>query len=64
MGNYNLDIQTLKVLNSSVTFNCRITKEITSKSRRMPEVRIMRSLSIAAFEIDDYWRIVKILHRR
>lgn len=29
-----------------------------------PDIRTMGVISRAAFEVDDYWRIVEILHKR
>lgn len=43
---------------------CRMTEEATSGNPWAPDSRTLRSISRAAFELDDYWRIVEILHRR
>lgn len=42
----------------------RLTEEATSGNLWPPDTRTMGVISRAAFEVDDYWRIVGILHRR
>lgn len=41
-----------------------MTEEATSENLRVPDARTLGSISRAAFEVDDYWRIVEILHNR
>jgi len=41
-----------------------MTEEAASGSPWAPDSRTLRSISRAAFELDDYWRIVEILHKR
>jgi len=41
-----------------------MTEEATSGNPWAPDSRTLRSISRAAFELDDYWRIVEILHKR
>ncbi|CDP00089.1 unnamed protein product [Coffea canephora] len=40
------------------------TEEATNGDSSAPDARTMRLISRAAFEVDDYWRIVDVLHRR
>lgn len=39
----------------------RLTEEAINGN---PDARTLSSISRAAFEVDDYWRIVAILHKR
>ncbi|KAJ8750472.1 hypothetical protein K2173_015615 [Erythroxylum novogranatense] len=41
-----------------------LTEEATNGNPWAPDTRILGSISRAAFELDDYWRIVEILHKR
>ncbi|KAL5991956.1 hypothetical protein ACLOJK_012868 [Asimina triloba] len=41
-----------------------LTEEATNGNPWGPDTRTMGMISRAAFEIDDYWRIVEILHKR
>jgi hypothetical protein len=41
-----------------------MTEEATNSDPWGPETRTMAAISHAAFEVDDYWRIVNILHKR
>ncbi|KAK9284047.1 hypothetical protein L1049_012307 [Liquidambar formosana] len=41
-----------------------LTEEATSGTPWAPDTRTMGLISRAAFEVDDYWRIVDILHKR
>jgi len=41
-----------------------MTKEATKGNTGPPDIRTMGVISRAAFEVDDYWRIVEILHKR
>ncbi|XP_030462291.1 uncharacterized protein LOC115682259 [Syzygium oleosum] len=41
-----------------------LTEEATNGNPWPPDVRSMAIISHAAFEVDDYWRIVEILHKR
>jgi hypothetical protein len=47
----------------SFTF-CRMTEEATSGNQWAPDSPTLKSISRAAFELEDYWRIVEILHKR
>ena len=42
----------------------RLTEEATNGNMLSPNARSMSAISRAAFEVDDYWRIVDILHKR
>lgn len=42
----------------------RLTREATNGSRHGPDARTMDLVSRAAFEIDDFGRIVELLHKR
>lgn len=41
-----------------------MTEEATEGDYSVPDTRCMRLISRAAFEVDDYWRVVDILHNR
>ncbi|KAJ1406888.1 hypothetical protein SESBI_24700 [Sesbania bispinosa] len=41
-----------------------MTEEATNGNPLAPDSPTLRSISKAAFELDDYWRIVEILHKR
>ncbi|QCE09230.1 epsin-3-like [Vigna unguiculata] len=41
-----------------------MTEEVTRGNPWAPDSPTLRSISRAAFELDDYWRIVEILHKR
>ncbi|RWR86075.1 ENTH domain-containing protein [Cinnamomum micranthum f. kanehirae] len=41
-----------------------LTRAATNRSPRIPDQKTMALISRAAFEIEDYWRIVAILHKR
>nr|GMD02017.1 ENTH domain-containing protein C794.11C-like [Ipomoea batatas] len=42
----------------------RLTEEATNGDLGAANVQAMRLIARAAFEVDDYWRIVNILHKR
>lgn len=42
----------------------RMTEEATNENSWPPDTRTIGVISRAAFEVDDYWRIVEIMHRR
>ncbi|XP_022744116.1 clathrin interactor EPSIN 1-like [Durio zibethinus] len=42
----------------------RLTEEATNGNMLPPNPSSMAAISRAAFEVDDYWRIVDILHKR
>ncbi|KAG0467527.1 hypothetical protein HPP92_019107 [Vanilla planifolia] len=41
-----------------------LAEEVTSENPWAPDARTMGFISKAAFEIDDFWRIMEILHKR
>jgi epsin len=41
-----------------------LTEEATNGNSWAPDSPTLGSISRAAFEVDDYWRIVEILHKR
>ncbi|XP_043700753.1 uncharacterized protein LOC122651436 isoform X4 [Telopea speciosissima] len=41
-----------------------LTEDATNENQWAPDTRTMGLISRAAFEVDDYWRIVDILHKR
>ncbi|THU61010.1 hypothetical protein C4D60_Mb07t18770 [Musa balbisiana] len=57
-------IQTARLALTDVTPAQLLTEEATNGSSSAPDAKTMRCISRAAFEIDDYWRIVEILHKR
>lgn len=42
----------------------RMTEEATNGHAWPQDTRAMGVISRAAFEVDDYWRIMEILHKR
>lgn len=42
----------------------RLAEEATNGDPRSPDARTMTRISEAAFGMDDYWRIVDVLHQR
>lgn len=42
----------------------RLAEDATNGNPGAPETRVLKIISRAAFEIDDYWRIAEILHKR
>ncbi|KAL5747832.1 hypothetical protein ACOSQ2_025129 [Xanthoceras sorbifolium] len=57
-------IKTARLALTDVTPAELLTEEATNGNPWSPDTRIMGSISRAAFEVDDYWRIVEILHKR
>ncbi|XP_008802779.1 clathrin interactor 1 [Phoenix dactylifera] len=57
-------IRTARLALTDVTPAELLTKEATNGNPWAPDARTMGFISRAAFEIDDYWRIVEILHKR
>lgn len=45
-------------------FYSRMTEDATNGNTWPPDTRATGVISRAAFEVDDYWRIVEILHSR
>ncbi|KAK6935873.1 ENTH domain [Dillenia turbinata] len=57
-------IKTARLALTDVTATELLTEEVTNGNPWAPDTRTMGLISRAAFEIDDYWRIVEILHKR
>ncbi|KAF5930873.1 hypothetical protein HYC85_031746 [Camellia sinensis] len=57
-------IKTARLALTDVTPAQLLTEEATNGNPWFPETRILKIISKAAFEVDDYWRIVEILHKR
>ncbi|KAK1320546.1 hypothetical protein QJS10_CPA03g01611 [Acorus calamus] len=57
-------IRTARLALTDVTPAQLLTEEATNGTPCGPETRTMGLIARAAFEIDDYWRIVEILHKR
>ncbi|KAI4346971.1 hypothetical protein L6164_007829 [Bauhinia variegata] len=57
-------IKTARLVLTDVTPVELMTEEATNENPWPPDTRTMRVISRAAFEVDDYWRIVEILHKR
>ncbi|XP_022756603.1 ENTH domain-containing protein C794.11c-like [Durio zibethinus] len=57
-------IKTARLALTDVTPAQLLTEEATNGNTRAPDTRTLGSISKAAFELDDYWRIVEILHKK
>uniref|UniRef100_M1DL88 ENTH domain-containing protein n=1 Tax=Solanum tuberosum TaxID=4113 RepID=M1DL88_SOLTU len=57
-------IKTARLVVTDVTHTQLLAEEATTGDLIAPNMQTMRLISRAAFEIDDYWRIVDILHNR
>ncbi|KAH9289439.1 hypothetical protein KI387_033556 [Taxus chinensis] len=57
-------LKTARLALTDVTQSELMTEEATNGDPWGPETRTMAAISQAAFEVDDYWRIVEILHKR
>ncbi|KAJ4971807.1 hypothetical protein NE237_004906 [Protea cynaroides] len=57
-------IKTARLALTDVTPAQLLTEEATNENQWSPDTRTMSLISRAAFEVDDYWRIVDILHKR
>lgn len=42
----------------------RLTEEVTNGNPWSPDAPTMSIISHAAFEVDDFWRIIDIIHKR
>ncbi|KAK4835592.1 hypothetical protein QYF36_011674 [Acer negundo] len=56
-------IKTARLVLTDVTPVELLTEEVTNGNPRPPDTQTMGVISRAAFEVDDYWRIVEILHQ-
>ncbi|XP_019253452.1 PREDICTED: clathrin interactor 1-like isoform X2 [Nicotiana attenuata] len=57
-------IRTARLALTDVTPPQLLAEEATNGDLSAPNMQTMRLISRAAFEVDDYWRIVDILHKR
>ncbi|KAK6144598.1 hypothetical protein DH2020_021418 [Rehmannia glutinosa] len=57
-------IKTARLALTDVTPAQLLAEEATNGNPGGPDARTLKMISKAAFEIDDYWRIVGILHKR
>ncbi|WOL09272.1 epsin-3-like [Canna indica] len=57
-------LRTARLALTDVTPAQLLAEEATSASTSAPDAKTMRCISRAAFEVDDYWRIVEILHQK
>ncbi|KAL6967510.1 hypothetical protein U1Q18_033320 [Sarracenia purpurea var. burkii] len=57
-------IKTARLALTDVTPAQLLTEEATNGNPWAPDTRTLKIISRAAFEVDDYWRIVEILHKR
>ncbi|XP_024927494.3 epsin-3 isoform X1 [Ziziphus jujuba] len=57
-------IKTVRLVLTDATPTQLMTDEATNGNSWPPDTRTFRVISRAAFDIDDYWRIVEILHKR
>ncbi|XP_058199568.1 epsin-3 isoform X2 [Rhododendron vialii] len=56
-------IKTARLALTDVTPAQLLTEEATNGNPWAPDTRTLKIISRAAFEVDDYWRIVEILHK-
>ncbi|KAG6436210.1 hypothetical protein SASPL_101095 [Salvia splendens] len=57
-------IKTARLALTDVTPAQLLAEEATNGDPGGPDTRALKMISKAAFEVDDYWRIVEILHKR
>ncbi|KAA8543888.1 hypothetical protein F0562_021935 [Nyssa sinensis] len=57
-------IKTARLALTDVTPAQLLTEEATNGNPWGPDTRTLKIISKAAFEVDDYWRIVDVLHKR
>ncbi|KAI3953112.1 hypothetical protein MKW98_020307 [Papaver atlanticum] len=57
-------IKTARLALTDVTPAELMTEEVTNGNPWGPDTKTMGLISRAAFEVDDYWRIVEILHKK
>ncbi|KAI3450409.1 hypothetical protein Pfo_007074 [Paulownia fortunei] len=57
-------IKTARLALTDVTPAQLLAEEATNGNPGGPDARTLKMISKAAFEVDDYWRIVEILHKR
>ncbi|KAI3806399.1 hypothetical protein L1987_22304 [Smallanthus sonchifolius] len=57
-------IKTARLALTDVTPAQLLVEESTNENPWAPDARTLKMISKASFEIDDYWRIVNVLHNR
>ncbi|XP_073040277.1 ENTH domain-containing protein C794.11c isoform X1 [Primulina eburnea] len=57
-------IKTARLALTDVTPAQLLMEEATNGDPGAPDARTLKMISRSAFEVDDYWRIVEILHKR
>lgn len=57
-------IKTARLALTDVTPTQILTEEATNGNPSAPDTKTLKMISKAAFEVDDYWRIVGILHKK
>ncbi|KAH6765638.1 ENTH/VHS family protein [Perilla frutescens var. hirtella] len=57
-------IKTARLALTDVTPPQLLAEEATNDNPRGPDAQTLKIISKAAFEVDDYWRIVGVLHKR
>ncbi|KAF5797142.1 putative ENTH domain-containing protein [Helianthus annuus] len=57
-------IKTARLALTDITPAQLLVEESTNDNPWAPDARTLKMISKAAFEIDDYWRIVNVLHNR
>ncbi|CAA2987757.1 Hypothetical predicted protein [Olea europaea subsp. europaea] len=57
-------IRTARLALTDVTPAQLLAEEATNGNPKGPDARTLKIISRAAFEVDDYWRIVETLHKR
>uniref|UniRef100_A0A0D6R7F9 ENTH domain-containing protein n=1 Tax=Araucaria cunninghamii TaxID=56994 RepID=A0A0D6R7F9_ARACU len=57
-------IKAARLLLTDVTNAQLLAEEVTNSDPWGPETRKMAAISQAAFEVDDYWRIMDVLNKR
>jgi hypothetical protein len=43
---------------------CRLVQEATNNEPCVPDAKTLACIADAAFDMDDFWRIAKVLHQR
>ncbi|XP_068651405.1 uncharacterized protein [Aristolochia californica] len=56
--------KTARLVLADVTQAELLAEDATNGDPRTPDAKTMTRISEAAFDVDDYWRIVDVLHRR
>ncbi|KAF6145616.1 hypothetical protein GIB67_037649, partial [Kingdonia uniflora] len=56
--------KTARLVFTDVTLAELLAEEATSNEPNVPDAKTMTRIAEASFDIDDYWRVVDVLHRR